>query len=336
MRKKKVTMLDIATAVGVSQPTVSVILNGSDSIKISPETRDKVIRKAHELGYKFKTNVPHSSAHRRIALMINSMNMHDPFINALSAAKVKAWELDTVLTVFDFEDNDDLRTTMLEDINSGGFDGLIYALNTPSHIDEAIPTTLPMVFLNCTNDVYKQDVASITTSDFIGGYKATQHLIENGHKDIAMICGEDWAESSIQRVRGFRQAMTNADNIINDSWILEGNWSLKQAYHQALTLLEHHPRPSAIFCASDLMALGVYQAAAKLELSIPNQLSVMGYDNQLLANEVTPGLSTIDLPYDEMGRIAVEVLLSQQTSDLKLIKVEGELFIRESTQSYAE
>ncbi len=330
MRKKKVTMLDIATAVGVSQPTVSVILNGSDSIKISPETREKVLQKAQELGYKTKVNVPHSRSHKRLAFMVNSMNMHDPFINAISAAKVKAWELDSILTVFDFEDNQELKANMLEEINNNGFDGIIYAFNTPSHIDEEIPTSLPLVFLNCTNTVYQQDVPSIITSDFLGGYKAAQYLLDQGYQDIAMITGEEWADSSIQRVRGFRQAMTNADRIVNDSWILEGNWSVKQSYHQTKKLLAATPAPKAIFCASDLMALGVYQAVAEKGLTIPGDVAVIGYDNQLLANEITPGLTSVDLPYDEMGRIAVETILSPTVPDIKLMKIEGDLIVRES------
>lgn len=330
MRKKKVTMLDIATAVGVSQPTVSVILNGSDSIKISPETRTKVLQKARELGYKMKSDVLHSRSHKRIALVVNSINMHDPFINAISAAKVKAWELDSILVVFDFEDNPELKASMLEEINNSGFDGIIYALNTPGSIDEEITTTLPLVFLNCTNTIYQQDVPSIITSDFLGGYKAAQFLIERGYQDIAMIAGEEWADSSIQRTRGFRQAMTNADCIVNDNWIREGNWSVKQSYQQTQILLAEPKHPKAIFCASDLMALGVYQAINDKGLKIPDDIAVVGYDNQLLANEITPGLTSVDLPYDEMGRIAVETLLSPTPPDIKLMKIEGDLVVRES------
>ena len=90
MRKKKVTMGDIATAVGVSQPTVSAILNGSDSIKVSDATRIKVLNKAKELGYALKQTIRHGNTHPRIALVVNSLNMHDPFINAISAAKARS------------------------------------------------------------------------------------------------------------------------------------------------------------------------------------------------------------------------------------------------------
>lgn len=331
MRKKKVTMLDIATAVGVSQPTVSIILNGSDSVKISQETRDKVINKAKQLGYQMRTNVYHAKSHQRIALLVNSINMHDPFINAISAAKVRAWELDTLLVVYDYEDNDELKASMLDSILNGNFDALIYAVNTPAQVDDALPTSLPVLLLNCTNPAYQQQIPSVVTSDFLGGYRAAQHLIDRGYSDIAMITGESWSDSSIQRLKGFRQAMTNADLPVNEQWIKPGNWSVKQSYLETQSLLESERRPDAIFCASDLMALGAYQAISHRHLAIPDDIAVIGYDNQLLASQLTPSLSSVDLPYDEMGRLAVETLLSPTPPDILMMKIEGDLIPREST-----
>ena len=134
MRKKKVTMADIATAVGVSQPTVSAILNASDTIKVSEATKIKVLNKAKEIGYVLKQPIRHSNTHPRIALIVNSLNMHDPFINAISAAKTRAWELDYILTVFDFEEDEQLRKAILDEIMESGFKSIIYATNTPNRI----------------------------------------------------------------------------------------------------------------------------------------------------------------------------------------------------------
>ncbi|WP_428776422.1 LacI family DNA-binding transcriptional regulator [Vibrio sp.] len=331
MRKKKVTMLDIATAVGVSQPTVSVILNGSDSIKVSQETRDKVLAKADELGYQRKANVRHASHHRRIALLVNSINMHDPFINAITAAKVRAWELDILLVVYDYEDDELLKQAMLKEIQEGQYSALIYAANTPKQIDDEPKLGIPLLYLNCNNPESSVQSPAILTSDFIGGYRATEHLLQRGYKRIAMIGGERWSDSSIQRISGYRQALLNTDTPINDDWIVEGNWSVKQSFLETKKLLSQSPCPNAIFCASDLMALGVYQAVAEMGLRIPHDVAVMGYDNQLLASELTPSLSSIDLPYDEMGRMAVELAVGDHQTELQLIKVEGDLYPREST-----
>lgn len=329
-KKKKVTMLDIATAVGVSQPTVSVILNGSDNVKVSDETRDKVLKKAKELNYKFKSNVMHAQSHRRVALLTNNMNMHDPFINAITAAKVRAWELDAILTVFDYEDNDELKTSMLSVIENSGYDALILASNMPSQIEGKMNTKLPLVFLNCSNPLYQQTIPSILTCDFLGGYRAAEYLLNKGYQDIAMITGESWSDASMQRLKGFRQALTNADIIVNENWIKPGNWSVKQSYLETENLLSGPQRPRAIFCASDLMAIGVYQAIAHHNLRIPQDIAVIGYDNQLLASELTPSLTSVDLPYDEMGRMAVDTVLSSSSPEVYMMKVEGDLIPRES------
>ncbi len=331
MRKKKVTMLDIATAVGVSQPTVSVILNGSDNVKVSEETRAKVLHKAHELGYQQKANVRHSSDHKRIALLVNSVNMHDPFINAISAAKVRAWESDVVLVVYDYEDNEGLKKAMLKDIANGGYLSLIFAANTPTAVSDAPQLGIPLVYLNCINESAASQCPTILAADFLGGYHAAMHLIDAGYRALAMIGGELWADSSMQRVKGFRQALINNDIPARDEWIVAGNWSVKQTYIETLQLLQQTPRPDAIFCASDLMALGCYQAIAARRLNIPEDVAVIGYDNQLLASELTPALSSIDLPYDEMGRKAVAFACGECESEVSLIKVEGELFPRQST-----
>lgn len=332
MRKKKVTMADIATAVGVSQPTVSAILNNSDTIKVSEATKIKVLNKAKEIGYVLKQPIRHSNTHPRIALIVNSLNMHDPFINAISAAKTRAWELDYILTVFDFEEDEQLRKAILDEIIESGFKSIIYATNTPkSNIKVSDLPSLPVVMLNCSSDE-PVDIPAVIPADYLGGYKATEHLIAQQYKNIGMVTGENWDESSNQRLRGFKQALINADRPCNPKWIVEGNWSVKQSYLQTLEMLSGESRPDAIFCASDLMAVGCYQAIASKGLRIPQDISVIGYDNQLLASELTPTLSSVDLPYDEMGRKAVEILCHACEEEiLPIIKVEGDLYIREST-----
>jgi len=331
MQKKKITMLDIATAVGVSQPTVSVILNGSTSVKVSKTTHDKVIAKAKELGYRFKTNILHTNHHCRIAMLVNSLNMHDPFVNAISAAKVRAWEFDQLLVVFDYEDNEQLKLAMINEIQGGHYSGLIFASNTPQVLSSPAVVNLPLVYLNCETTEKHLTTPTIVASDFIGGYRATEHLVNKGYRNIAMITGETWSESSIRRENGYYQALLNADIPVNKALIVNGNWSVKQSYTEMKHLLQSNLQFDAVFCASDLMALGCYQAVAEKQLNIPKDIAVIGYDNQLLANEITPSLSSIDLPYDEMGRRAIEILNDYQSQQLMLIKMEGEVYPREST-----
>lgn len=331
MRKKKVTMSDIATAVGVSQPTVSAILNGSDSIKVAESTRIKVLNKAKEIGYLLKQPIGHSNTHPRIAFIVNVLNMHDPFINALSAANTRAWELDYIVTVFDYEEDEQLRQSIYSEIVESHYQGIIFASNTPKqNIMLGNIPPIPAVLLNCSSDE-QRNIPAVIAADYLGGYRATEYLTTQKYQRIAMIAGEEWDESSIQRQRGYQQALINADIPVNHRWIVHGNWSVKQSYLKTLEILSQTPRPDAIFCASDLMAVGCYQAIAEKGLRIPDDVAVMGYDNQLLASELTPPLTTFDLPYDEMGRKAVDILCHSETEELlPFIKMEGEIYIRES------
>ncbi|WP_230390846.1 LacI family DNA-binding transcriptional regulator [Reinekea sp. G2M2-21] len=332
MRKKKVTMLDIATEVGVSQPTVSVILNGSGSVKVSEETKQRVFAKARELGYQFKS-VRHGYRHSRIALVVNSLNMHDPFISAISSAKARAWERDAVLSVFDYEDNDDLKMAMFDEIRTGDYQGLIFASNTPREIDSSEVLTLEKrVLLNCY-DSGSDKIPALLPADSLGGFRACEHLINAGYRKIAMVCGESWSLSSIDREKGFRQAMANHGLPVNDHSIVYGNWSVKQAFLATQSLLALPSLPDAIFCASDLMVLGVYQALQQRGLRVPQDIAVIGYDNQLLATEISPSLSSVELPYDEMGRMAVDQILDDTSPEFPVIKVEGELYERESSRA---
>ncbi|MFQ3228916.1 LacI family DNA-binding transcriptional regulator [Reinekea sp.] len=332
MRKKKVTMLDIATAVGVSQPTVSVILNGAGNIKVSEETKQRVFQKAEELGYQFKT-VRHGYKHKRIALIVNSLNMHDPFINAISAAKDRAWERDAVLTVFDYEDNEDLKLAIYDEVRAGQYSGVIYASNTPREIDSVDVIKVDRrVLLNCF-DPENDQIPALLPADSLGGYRACEHLIEQGHHRIAIICGEAWSLSSIDREKGFRQALANNGLPVYEDYIGYGNWSVKQAFLATEILLDLEKPPQAIFSASDLMALGVYQAIHKRGLRVPEDIAVIGFDNQLLASEMTPSLSSIELPYDEMARLAVDRLLDSRLPEFPITKVEGEFFLRESSRT---
>lgn len=332
MRKKKVTMKDIAVAAGVSQPTVSIIINNTNSIKISDKTRKNVLNKAKQLGYSVKANTRQDISYPRIAFVVNSLNMHDPFNIALSAAKIRAWELGYLLVLFDFEEIESLKKAMLFEVLEGNYKGLIYASNTPQTIEILrLFSDIPTVLLNCTAEI-ESNIQVVACADYLGAYHATEHLIARGYRDIAMLEGEGWSEASILRRKGYQQALANADIPAKKSLLVHANWSVKQAYRETIKLLELSSTPDSIFCASDLMAVGCYQAIAEKGLTIPRDIAVMGYDNQLLASELTPSLTSTDLPYDEMAKKAIEILCDKSaTENISLFKIQGELYIRDST-----
>lgn len=331
---KKVTMSDIATAAGVSQSTVSLVLNGSTSVKIAEATRQNVIKTAVSLGYQ-NAKVSHALGRsKKIAIVINGLTSYDPFIDAINAAREEAWENDYILVTFNYSHDEELANRIEIEINNGDYAGLIYASSMTRQLNQQrVNSALPTVLLNCSSEA-ANDTPSILPADMVGAYKAVSHLTQQGYRKIAMLTGETWMMASQQRSEGYRQALIDADIVPNDDYLLEANWSIKEAHQQTLRLFNLAQPPEAIFCGSDYMAMGCYQALAELGLKIPKDVAVVGYDNQRIASESFPALSSVELPYAEMGKLAIEAILAQLQAQPLLAskrKVEGELIVRHSS-----
>lgn len=334
-RNKKVTMSDIATEAGVSQSTVSLVLNHSQSVKIAEATKQRVLQAAKTLGYQNKKVAHAMGRPKKIAFVLNGLTSYDPFIDAINGAREEAWENDYVLVTFNYSHDEVLASQIESEVNSGDYAGLIYASSMTRHLEhQRVQASIPTVLLNCVSENHDTTPA-ILPADMIGAYKAVQHLTHQGYRKIAMLAGESWMQAAIQRIDGYRQALIDADIMPNARYIREANWSLKEAYEQTIELLELDTPPEAIFCSSDYMAMGCYQAIAEKGLKIPTDIAVVGYDNQQIASESFPALSTVELPYADMGKQAVETLLAllnQQPILSQRRKVEGELIIRRSSQ----
>ncbi|MEH0688649.1 LacI family DNA-binding transcriptional regulator [Vibrio cholerae] len=327
-------MTDIATAAGVSQPTVSLVLNGSAKVKISKATRQKVLDTASRLGYQLKHGNHAHSETKKIALVLNVLVNIDPFIDAINAARETAWQNDYILTVFNYADDKELAIDIAKEITTGDYCGVIFASSvTQEMAEDLFELSLPSVYLNCI-PTFDPSLPTILPADLNSGYTATKHLIEKGFTKIAIINGESWMIAAKSRLQGYKQALLNHDLIVEQRFIKHADWSMKTAYLCTKELLESKDRPQAIFCCSDYMAMGCAEAIKENGLKIPEDISVVGHDNLQLAAESIPSLTTVQIPYFEMGKQATQLLvelLSSQAPSLTTFKVEGPLVIRESS-----
>lgn len=338
-KQKKITMNDIAILAGVSQPTVSLVLNNSTSVKISESTKKKVLEACSSLNYQSKSANHSIGRTKKIAMLITELDGYSPFIDAINSARVEAWGNDYMLMVLDHFNDPEFATKIETEMNSGDYVGMIYSSSVSREIKRLkIKTKLPTVLLNCTLSATDQGdkiIPSVLPADMVGAYKAVSHLTSLGHSRIAMLTGESWMQANTHRIEGYRQALLDADIIATDSYIQEANWSLKEAYVKTLKLLDMKTPPDAIFCACDYMAVGCYQAIAERKLNIPQDIAVVGYDNQRLSSEISPPLTTVDLPYAGMGKQSIELLIAlienQPLLSMKC-KIEGELIIRASSK----
>jgi LacI family transcriptional regulator len=301
-------MVDVANEARVSQTTVSLVLNHADGARLAAQTRERVIKAAAKLGYQpgRRGGSPPSRA-AMIGFICDEIST-DPWTSiGFDGVREKAWERGFTVTVAVTRGDVDMEAAALEQLVSQPLLGLIYAtINTRLvHPPATLPQT-PMVLLNC--HVANGALPSVVPSEVAGGHAATNFLLRAGHRRIGYINGEPSMEASRQRLRGYRQALTTADLPFDPELVRDGNWQPVSGYENAHALMRLPSRPSAIFCASDLMALGCYDALRELGLRIPDDVAVMGYDDREIARHLHPPLTTVLLPHFEMGTIAAELL----------------------------
>jgi len=166
---------------------------------------------------------------------------------------------------------------------------------------------VPVVLLNCFTA--KDAAPAILPNEVEGGRAATQALLDLGHRDIAYLTGNPVQWATKARLRGFRTALRAAGLASHEPTVLPGNYHADSGYELTQQLMRGTTRPTAIMCGNDRMAVGALLALLELGVRVPQDVSVMGYDDQFqLAAEIRPALSTVRLPYDAMGRMAAEQL----------------------------
>lgn len=180
----------------------------------------------------------------------------------------------------------------------------------------------------------------VVTHDSIGAEEAAHHLAELGHERIAHISGPPLFRSAHERRRGFREALSQRGLKLRPSYDREGDYTFDSGIAVGRELLALKPRPTAIFAGNDEMAAGVYKVAHELGLSIPKDLSVVGYDDSATALRLWPVLTSVRLPVRDMGRLATEKLFGlhekKRPSDSEVTEVVPKLIVRESTAAPSE
>jgi LacI family transcriptional regulator len=334
---RRPTMTDVARLAGVSQSSVSLVLNKMMGARISDATRDRVMEVAREIGYALpgaRRQVRPALERTVIAYLVDEISTSPHPVVSFDGARDLSWESGFLLQAYVTRSNAELEAATIEIIRRDpNVLGVIYStiftrrVSPPPTLDE-----IPTVLLNCYAP--ERRMHSVVPGEVAGAFVATQHLIDHGHRRIGFINGEPWMDASADRLKGYRQALATADIAFSPDILRHGDWLPLTGYQLALELLQVQNPPTAIFCANDLMAIGALEAASETGLRVPDDVSVMGYDDQELARYTHPPLSTLTLPNYEMGRRAAEMLidLAVRSSTVwpKAIKIDGPLIERSS------
>jgi LacI family transcriptional regulator len=335
--RRKPTMTDVARVAGVSQTSVSLILNRMVGARISETTRDRVLEAAREIGYELPgSRRPFVTASERnvIAYVVDEISTSPHPVVSFDGARDAGWESGFMVAAHVTRSNPELEATTIDAIRRDPHViGVIYSTIFTRRVsppDELY--RIPTVLLNCHSA--DRRLNSIVPGEVAGALTATRYLIGKGHRRIGFINGEPWMEASADRLEGYRQALAGADIEFDLHLIRNGDWLPMQGYQLTLELLRSADPPTAIFCANDLMAMGALDAAARMGLRVPEDLSVMGYDDQELARYTHPPLSTLVLPNYEMGRKAAELLIDiaihRKTLRPTTVEIDGPLIERYS------
>lgn len=309
---KRVTMTDVAVQAGCSQSTVSVVLNGTPGIKISSETRMRVSEAVAALGYRHQKSLPRrGTGIRQIAMIYDQIATTPEPIVSIDGAREEAWKTGHVIAAFQTFNDEEMEPRTIDIVLRNRVDAIIYATAMTRQVD--VPAALynvgiPVVLLNCFSG--DRHFPAVIPGEVAGGHMATKALIEAGHKRIAHITGEMWMDAARDRLKGYREALATADIPYDADLVLEGNWQPSAGYEATRGLMSLPNPPTAIFCANDRMAVGCYEALKELGLRIPDDVSVVGYDDEEVSQHLSPQLTTLVLPHRSMGRWAVEKALS--------------------------
>jgi LacI family transcriptional regulator len=340
-----VTISDIAAQAGVSRATVSYVLNkGNTSVKISDLTRNRVLETAAELGYRRNelARAVITGKNPMLGFWVMQSN-REPVVRVLAGAMKEADESDYFIKMLGF-DNSSLDSRTLERCVEWRLAGII-AFHAPEEtIRQLLPqineTGIPFVMVDSQHP--PMGCLNIE-SDHTGGMTAIiEHLVGLGHRRIAFLGGQRGEEDSISGARetAYRDAMTRfglAGHCLVEygDWRAEfSGWENGTTAAAAQRLLNATPRPTAIACASDHMAMIVMRLAAERGINVPQQLSVTGFDDVTAATLYTPPLTTVAQPFEEIGRSAVRHLISPSTPTLTQV-LPAHLVLRGSTMKPA-
>ncbi|WP_116952712.1 LacI family DNA-binding transcriptional regulator [Jiangella endophytica] len=327
--RKKPSLADVAQIAGVSISTVSKVANGSADV--SDVTRQRVERILKERRYV-------ATKKRRGSLTpvaVLARDMHSPYTldvirGAVDAAAPAQVDINVSLHP---DDARDLR--WIDELHAAGRRGVIAITSV---LDEQQRQRfaghgLPLVVIDPLNNP-DEDTYSVGATNWAGGLAATEHLLELGHRRIVMLSGFEAALASRARVSGYRAALNGAGREHDEPLVVPGDFTYDSGLELAAEVLAAPDRPTAIFAASDFQALGVIEAARRAGLRVPEDLSVIGFDDLIMAQMSSPPLTSVRQPLDLMGATAVETivaLLAGSTARPHHTELATRLMVRGST-----
>lgn len=330
----KTTLDTIARNTGFSKSTISRVLNNKAySSRISKETVDIILDEAERCGY--TPNLVAKNLRKNhtqtIGLLVPSLS--NPYFAEIASVIIsEAQKCGYTTLVSDTKEDEELQNSSITTLISRPVDGIIIVPcgNNPAYLEQTNNQCIPVILV----DRYYENspLPYVVTNNFQGGCLATSLLIRNGHRDIACIQGPPTATPNKKRIEGYLSVLK--ENGLEDGATIVGNeFSVQNGYLETKLLLNNEKRPTAIFALSNTIGLGAIKAIREARLKIPDDISLVSYDNNIYLDYLEPSITRIGQMVDEMGKMAVRLLhesISGHKEIRSQIELSPEMILRES------
>ncbi|MDX5630560.1 MULTISPECIES: ribose operon transcriptional repressor RbsR [unclassified Brenneria] len=329
------TMKDVARLAGVSTSTVSHVINNDRFV--SDAVRDKVMAAVEQLNYAPSALARSLKINQTQTIgMLLTASSNPFYAEVVRGVERSCYERGYSLILCNTEGDSDRMSRSLETLLQKRVDGVLL-MCTESHrpLPDMISRypSIPMVMMDWAPFDVGIDV--IKDNSLLGGELATNYLISRGYRKIACIAGPKDKTTAYNRLEGYRQAMQQAGLPIPDGYEIFGDFEFETGYRAMQRLLSLAEKPDAVFAGNDAMAVGVYHALYQVGLSVPQDMAVIGYDDIELARFMSPPLTTIHQPKDELGELAVDALLyrlEHPDTEPNVLMLTPELIVRNSVK----
>lgn len=327
-----ITLRELARAANVSVTTASRVLSNSRHV-VSADTRERVLRLASEMGYRPNMMARGLRNDHSYTVGIMTHDITSPFAPIIShGIQDGLKEAGYFCVIASFDGDVNLQTKAIDDLISRGVDG-IAVVESWQYVAKSMLEKAHKPYVFCERAFATPITNSVVTDNVNGARLAIAHLTRAGHRRIGFINGEARSYYARDRLRGYKNALAEADIPFDPALVIRGDWELESGYQAARHLLNLTPRPTAIFAANDMMAVGAIYGIQESGLRVPHDVAVVGYDDRPIASIIRPHLTTVTLPCYQMGREAARLLLSQIEGEIDFAEelvLQGQLIVRDS------
>ena len=321
----KTTLETIARNTGFSKSTISRVLNNKAyASRISKETVDIILNEAERCGYTPNLIAKNLRINKSQTIGLLVPSLANPYFAEIASVIVlESRKYGYTTIVADTMENENMQNSAITNILTRQVDGIIIVPcgSNPAYLEQTNKQCVPIILV----DRYYENspLPYVVTNNFHGGYMATSLLVRNGHKDIACIQGPPAAMTNRKRIAGYMSVLK--ENRLEDRAIITGNeFSIQNGYLETKLLLNNERRPTAIFALSNNIGLGAIKAIREARLRIPEDISLISFDNYLYLDFLEPPVTRIGQMVDEMGKMAVK-LLNESIANHREIKSQIEL-----------